>query len=431
MLSFLRLKDKLFYGWVVVLAFLVVVTIILGTRITFGVFFKSIESDFNLTRAATSVVFSAQMVLVGVFTILGGWALDKYGPRIVVLLMALFTGLSLLLTSQTSSLWQLFITYSLLLSIGTSAIYVVTMSTVSRWFDKKRGLALGIASSGAGLGTVVMAPFATYLISDFGWRTAFIILGLIAWLFVIPISRLFKGEPYEIGALPDGAEPDSRQTGMQKLKNKGGGIQPVGLSLRQAFRTSNFRLYGFIWLLYASNLYLVLTHIVPHAMDMGMSAGKAAIVLSLLGGASIVGRVLMGIVSDRIGRKVTGIICSLVQAGAMAWLIWSQDSWMLYLFALIYGFGYGGMTPSVGALIGETLGLRSIGIILGVLDIGWGLGAAIGPAIGGFIFDVNNSYSIAFLIGTVAMSIVTLLIALVRRETSTNFGERMNPVSSS
>ena len=127
LLSLLKLKDRLFYGWVVVAAFFIVGTTIWGIRFSFGVFFKSIEAEFNRTRAATSGIFSVYMVFGGVFTILGGWALDRYGPRIIVLVMGLFTGFSLLLTSQTNSLWQLFITYSLLLAVGTSDMYVVIM----------------------------------------------------------------------------------------------------------------------------------------------------------------------------------------------------------------------------------------------------------------------------------------------------------------
>ena len=159
-------------------------------RFSFGVFFKSIEAEFDWSRAATSGVFSAYMVVSSVVVIAAGWAVDRYGPRIIILLMGLFTGLSLLLTSQISSPWQLFITYSLLLSIGTGAMHVVLTSTASRWFEKKRGFALGIASSGAGLGMVIMSPFAAYLISGFGWRMAYIVMGLIAWLIAIPLSRL-------------------------------------------------------------------------------------------------------------------------------------------------------------------------------------------------------------------------------------------------
>ena len=320
MLSPSRLKDKLFYGWVVVVAFLITGTAIWGTRFSFGVFFKSIESEFDLTRATTSAVFSLSMVLGSVFAILGGWALDRYGPRIVLLLMGLSTGLSLLLTSQTNSLWQLFITYSLLLAMGTSAMYVVTMSTISRWFDKKRGLALGVAGSGSGLGTVVMAPFATLLISNFDWRVAFIVIGLIVWFVVIPISRLTRRDPSEIGTLPDGVKAES--SNIEPKKNT---AHSTGLSLPQALRTRSFWLLMFTFLLFASSLFLVLTHIVPHAMDIGFSAVEAATVLSLTGGATIAGRVLLGAVSDRIGRKLTITICMLAQAGAMIWLLWLQD----------------------------------------------------------------------------------------------------------
>ncbi len=413
MLSPSRIKDKLFYGWVVAVAFLVIGTTIFGIRFSFGIFFKSIESEFDLTRMVTSGIFSVHMVLSPVFAILGGLASDRYGPRIVLFLIGLLTGLSLLLTSQTNSMWQLFITYSLLLSMGSSAMFVVMMSTVSRWFDKKRGLALGIASSGAGLGIFVIAPFATFLISNFDWRMAFIIIGVITWLIVFPLSRLLKKDPYEIGALPDGLDSLSKD-----IKNKEESIQPADLLLLQTLRTKTFWLITFVWLFLASNMFLVFTHLVPHVTDIGFSAGEAAAVLSLVGGLSIVGRVLMGTVSDRIGRKPTAIICALLQAGAMVWLMWSQDLWMLYLFALFYGLAYGGLGPSIAALIGDTFGLRNMGAILGALDIGFGVGGALGPAIGGLIFDATNSYFMAFLLGAVVMFISALLIALTRRETS-------------
>jgi len=140
-----------------------------------------------------------------------------------------------------------------------------------------------------------------------------------------------------------------------------------------------------------------------------------------MGGVGIAGRVLMGVASDRVGRKLTAIICTLIQAGAMVWLIWSRDLWMLYLFALVFGFAYNGLSSSMGALIGDIFGLGKIGAIFGVLEIAWGIGAAIGPAVGGLIFDISNSYSMAFLMGAVVMLIATLLIALIRKETIGKF----------
>ncbi len=413
--SLSRMRDKVFYGWIIVAIFLVISATLNGTRYSFGVFFKSIESEFGLSRAATSAVTSAYWLLIFIFAIFAGWALDKYGPRIVILVMGVFTGLSLLLTSQTSSFWQLFITYSLLLSMGTGPLYNVIMATVSRWFDKKRGLALGIGGSGPGLGTFVMAPLATYLISSFGWRMAYIIIGLIAWLIVIPLSRLLRKDPYEIGILPDGEKSGSGKTGKDEPQ-KEDSLEPTGLSLLQASKNRNFWFFGSIWLLFSFCYLLVLTHIVPHATDMGLSAAKAASVLSLLSVTSIVGRVLMGRVSDRMGRKATAIMCSLLQAGAMVWLIASQDLWMLYIFAVVYGFSFGGLDPPITALIGDTFGLRNIGVIMGALMFGWAVGAAIGPVVGGLIFDFSNSYFMAFLIGAIAMLAVALLVALIRWE---------------
>jgi len=376
LLSPINFRDKLFYGWVVVIAFFIIGITLYGIHFSFGVFFKSIESEFNLTRAATSAILSANMLLAGVFSFFAGWALDRYGPKVVVLLMGIFTGLSLVLTSQVNALWQIFLTYSLLLAMGTGPLYVVPMSAVSRWFDKKRGLALGLSSLGIGLGTVIMAPFATYLITNFDWHTAYLIIGLIAWLIVIPLSRLLKKDPREIGALPDGVK-----SCRQEVKSKENSIQLIDSSLWLVFRKRSFWILVSTWFLFASSVFLVFTHLVPHVTDIGFSAGEAAAVLSLIGMGSIPGRLVMGIASDRIGRKSAIIICTLLQSGAMVWLLWARDLWMFYLFALIFGFAHSGLGPSMAALIGDTFGLGKIGAIFGLLEVGFGIGAAIGPAI--------------------------------------------------
>ena len=409
-----RLKEKLFYGWVVVANLLVMGTAIWGIRFSFSVFFKSLESEFNLTRAATSAIFSTQMVLGGVFTILGGWVADRYGPKVLFLFLGIITGLSLLLTSQTNALWQLFFTYSLLLAMGTSPMYVGVMSTASRWFDRKRGLAMGIASSGAGLGLLIVAPFATYLITQFGWRMTFLIYGMIAWLVVIPLSRLLKREPSEVGALPDGEEYSEGYP--SDTEKEGEKIQPIGLSLREAFRTRSFWMVIFLFLFFASSLLLILTHLIPHITDIGYSPVEAATVISLVGGSALVGRVLLGIASDRIGRKAALVICTLLCAIAMIWLLWAKDLWMFYLFAIVFGAAWGGMGPTSAALIGHTFGLGKIGAILGALDAGYNVGAAIGPIIGGFVFDISHSYFVAFLYGALAMLLATVFVTLIRRE---------------
>lgn len=412
MSAFSKIKDKLFYGWIVVIAFSFAGTLLWGIRFSFGVFFKSIEIEFELSRAATSSIVSAQMILGGISTILAGWALDRYGPKIVLFVMGLIASLGLLLTSQTNSLWQVFLTYSVLLAMGTSSVYLVTISTVSRWFNKKRGLTLGIASVGSGLGTVILAPFATYLITNFDWRFAYLVIGLLA-LLVLPLSQLLKKEPREMGLLPDGviSEPN-RKAIEQNMRNN-------DLSFSQTLKARSFWLCVPCFLLTGATHLLILTHIVPHAIDMGISAVEAAIVLSLTTGSSIAGRLILGPISDRIGKKPTIVICSVIIAVDIVWLIWAHSLLSLSVFAIIYGFAYGGRGPIMGGLVGEIFGLSKIGTILGVLECCWSTGGAIGPFIGGFIFDYTKSYTFAFLFAAVAILIVAILASLLKRETNT------------
>jgi MFS family permease len=406
-----NLTSRLFYGWAVVAIFLVIGITLYGIHFSFGVFFKSIESEFNLTRAATSAILSANMILAGLWSFFAGWAIDRYGPRMVVMFMGIFTGLSLVLTSQTTAMWQLFFTYSFLLAMGTGALYVVPMSAVSRWFDRKRGLALGLASLGIGLGTVIMAPFATYLITSFSWQWAYLIIGLIAWVVVIPLSGFLKRDPRDIGALPDGRR--SVEVNTQSAADAG----PVHMSFAEVLKSRSFWLFALVWSLFAFCLFMVFTHLVPHITDIGFSAGEAAAVLSLMGAASIPGRLVMGIVSDRSGRKLALVACLLALAGAMVWLTWAHSLWSLYIFALVFGFFHSGQGSSGAAFISETFGTVSLGKIFGLLEIGFGIGAAAGPALGGLVYDATGRYFNAFLAGAGAMVLATVFVALVKPET--------------
>ncbi len=383
-MSLPKVKDKIFYGWVIVAATLVIYSAFIGIRFSFGVFFKSLESEFDLTRLATSSVFSFYMIFFAIFAIISGWALDRYGPRLVIGLMGLFTGLSLLITSQAGSLWQLFLSYSLLLAIGTGGTMPVLVSVVSRWFDKKRGFALGITTSGGGIGILVMAPFAAYLISNLGWRMSYIVMGLIGWLVLISLSRLLRKDPSEIGALPDGVKSSASRT---QAMGEEKGYQPTGFSLSEASRTRSFWLILAIWLLFSICLGLVMTHVVAYAIDTGISTIEASTILSVVGVLNILSRLLTGRISDIVGRKAPGVACALLGVGAFIWLIWSHNLWMFYLFAVVYGISWGGFGVVTMAVVGDTFGRRNLGTIMGALEVGFAMGGAIGPAIGGFVFD--------------------------------------------
>ena len=416
MLSPAKLKDRIFYGWVVVVTFFIVGITLYGIYFSFGIFFKSIASEFSLTRTETSAIASANILLAGFFAFVSGWALDRYGPKLIVLFMGIFTGLSLILTSQTTSLWQLFITYSLLLSIGTGAVYVVPMSTVSRWFNRKRGLALGLASTGVGLGMIIFAQLATHLITNYDWRTAYLVMGLIAWVAIIPLSRLLKGDPSEVGALPDGVK-----TRLKRMSDGGDYGRSIGFSLSQVFRSRSFWFLLYTWTIFAVATFMVYIHLVPHITDLGFSAAEAATVFSLVGVASIAGRVPVGIASDKIGRKLTVIFCIVLEAGSIFWLAWANELWALYLFVLVFGFAATGLSTSMGALVGDVFGAGKTGAIFGMLEFGLGVGAAIGTVMAGYVFDVTGNYQMAFLAGSLALITTALTIAMVRRETKGDF----------
>ncbi|MBI2860308.1 MAG: MFS transporter [Chloroflexi bacterium] len=405
-----RLTGKFFYGWVVVVAVLVIGTLTFGTRNIFGVFFKSLGDEFELSRAATSGILSLYMVLSAVFIVIGGWAVDRYGPRRVVFLMGVFTGLSLLLTSQASSAWQVFVGYGVLFALGSGASFSVLMSVVARWFDRRRAFALGIAGSGGPLGMVALAPALTYLIINFGWRMSFIVVGVVSGVVVMVLSALLKKEPADIGALPDGDRV------VRPAGEPGGKMLTAGLSLREAWRRRAFWFMWITWFFQGYVYFLVYTHLVPFATDMGLSPMTAALVFSLLSAVNIGGRLLLGNLSDRTGRGVMVVTSSLFMAASLVWLIWAEAAWTFYLFGALYGLASGGFNPTLAALATDVFGVRNIGVIMGVLNFAFAIGSALGPFIGGLAFDLTESYAIAFATAAGATLMMTLMMVLVRDE---------------
>jgi len=395
-------------------ACLVILLVVYGIFYSYGVFFKSIESEFGWGRTETSGVFSLYWAFGCFLGVLSGWALDRYGARVVVTIMGFFTGLSLLLTSQVSTPWHLFVSYGLLLAIGTAGGWTITIAIVSRWFAKMRGLAIGIVTSGVGLSIMIMTPISAYLIASYGWHNSYAILGFIALCTIIPCGLLIKKAPGEIAALPGSEKLDVTKL---SVTEKQPSTEPKDFSLLQATKTRNFWLFFSIQFLFAFFFHLLMIHIVPHAIDSGIALLQAPLILSLLGVMTILGGPLAGRVADSIGRKKTAVTCALFMAGAMLWLTWSTDIWMFYLFAIVFGFFFGGLTPPLAALIGDIFGLRHFGALIGATSVAWGIGAAVGPTLTGYIFDIYGSYVTAFLAGMAAMLIIAVLVLLTRRPT--------------
>ena len=398
--------------WYELIKLLIILTAIMAIRNSFGLFLTSIENQFGLTRGETSAFFSVFSILAAFFTVLGGWALDRFGPKKVFVVMGLVTILSLMLTGQTNSSWQLYFTYSLLLAAGTGGGFSLALAAISRLFTKRRGLALGIGLSGEGIGTLAVAPLATFLISTFNWRMAYSILGPLAGVIIIGFA-LFLRQP--------------RRSSGKPVDGSARVPQISGFSVSQAMKTVSFWLLGVVYLAISFNNYLALTHMVPNALDLGISPARAALIVSLMGGFTIPGRLIIGWASDKTNRKILALCCTLVQVVAMIWLAWSDYLWMFYVFAIVFGFTFGGLSNLMATLIGDTFGITNIGAMTGALVVGFTIGAALGPAVGGLIFDATGTYFLAFLIGLGVACLAVLCMALTRPELKVKMARAQAP----
>jgi MFS family permease len=235
-----------------------------------------------------------------------------------------------------------------------------------------------------------------------------------AWIIIIPLSRLLRRSPGDVGLEPDGGISITAEKEISHAGVKGGPV--AGLSLREASRTGSFWFLTGISMLNAFCYNMLIVHIVPHATDIKIPDIQAATVISALGASNIAGRLLIGRISDTVGRRKVAIVCALLVSASILSLIWAEQLYMLYIFAVAFGFCIGGVDTTMTALTGDIFGMRNIGSIVGATQTAFGVGMILGPFFGGFVFDRVGNYSVAFGAGAGAMLVTTALIAMTRRE---------------
>ena len=397
---------RIFHGWVIVAAAFFIAAVVFGALYSFGVFFKPLQDEFGWARTELSGLMSLQILAYGLCCVATGSLSDKYGPRRVVTSGVIIAGLGYLIASQATAPWQAYICLSVIVGMGTSTAYIPTTSTVTRWFIEKRGLAVGIIVSGIGVGQMIMPPIATHLILEYGWRTSYLILGILVWVIAIPCSLLLQRTPHDKGLLPYGAASceDVHTTDMQERS----------LGAREAAKTAPFWLLFVIFTLFSISFRGLTVHIVNHATDLGIETVAAAFLLTLIGAANTIGRILGGGASDRLGTKRSFIVGFLLQSLTCFWLIYANSISMLYPATFLYGLGYG----TVGALfvksVAEQFGVGAVGAISGILGLSVTVGGMVGPPLAGYIFDATASYSIAFLIYSVTLIAATAFCLLLQ-----------------
>jgi MFS family permease len=401
-------KPTFFYGYIIVAASFAIQWTCLGTLFTYGVFFKLILAEFELSRATVSGASSLAFLMLGFMGIFVGRMNDRFGPRIIIVLSGLFLGGGYLLMSLLHASWQLYLFYGVIVGTGMASNDIVTLSTIARWFVAKRGMMTGIAKVGTGAGQFMVPLIVTALIAAYGWRTSYLIIGASVLVLYILLAQLFRRDPQQMGLAPDNAKWNLHE------QNERG---EQGLTLHEAIRTRQFWTLSFAYFCVIFGLLTIVVHIVQHATDVGLSRPVAAGVLSAIGAVSMVGRFTMGRASDKIGCRRAIIICFVILISSFLWLLMVQKLWMFYLFSIIYGFAHGGFYTLASPMTAELFGTKAHGSLLGIVQFAFTLGGAVGPLLAGYIFDLTGSYYLDFW-GCTAVALIGLVLMVSLKQTN-------------
>jgi MFS family permease len=379
--------PQFFYGYIIVVLAFVILVVSWGLYAVFGVFFNPLLDEFHWTRAMTSGAFALSMILHGALGIFMGALADKFGSRVVVTCCGVLLGLGYLLMSQLSTLWQFYLFYGVLIGIGISGIWVPLLSCVARWFVERRSLMTAIVASGVGIGGLIAPPVISRLIASYGWRLSFVFQGIVILVVMISASQFLKRDP---------ADKDQTPYGGNEEKSPGLISESKGYSVKEAFRTGQFWLSFAIFFSYGFLTFSILVHIVPYAIEKEILAIDAANIMASIGGLSVLGNFLLGSFGDRAGNKKIFVIGFVMMSVMVFWLGLAREIWMIYICTVVFGLALGGMATSESPLVARLFGLRSHGLIYGIVGFGYTLGSSIGPVVTGHLFDLTGSYHLAF-----------------------------------
>ncbi len=403
------MKRERFHGYSVVAACFVIQGVIIGAMFAYGVFFPELEIAFGWSRATISGASSLAFVTMGVLAVVAGKLNDRIGPRALIAASAVLFGVGYTLLSSVQAPWQLFLFYGVLVGVGFSAHDVVTLSTVARWFVRRRGAMTGVVKAGTGVGQLLVPVIAATLIAAYGWRNAAFIIGTVSLLILVVAAQFLRRDPRGVGQHPDGVETE--------IGHPPAGAREIGMTLAEAALTRQFRILCAIQLAVFFSLLTVMIHIVPHATDLGVAPPVAAMILSTIGAVSIAGRLTIGTLFDRLGGRRSLTICFVVLLVSFVLLQLAEATWMLFLFAAIYGFAHGGFFTVMSPTLAEFFGTGSHGVIFGIVLFSGTIGGAIGPLLAGILFDQTGSYEVVFLI-LAGFAVLGLLLTCALRPMS-------------
>lgn len=407
----IRAGRGLYYGWWIVAAAILAQGLGSGVSFwTFGVYFESLEADFGWSRTQLSAAVSGNLLVAGLTGPLVGMWVDRHGARSAILAGSVPFGLSYLFLGSIQELWQLYALYWAGAFFRTWCFYIPYQALLARWFGRRRGLALGIASSGFSLGGIFMVPLITYLVEDVGWRQAYIASGVMVLALFVPLAIfVLRSSPEDKGLLLEdytAANNAPAATGDDVVTL--GSVQE-DWSLGHALRSGAFWLLATAFALFFLGRVAFLIHAVPFFTSKGLGAGTAAALVSYTAITAVGLRPVFGLLADRgPDVRVMAIAMSLVHTVALAVVLGPTWIWLLAIFVLLWGVGSSGGPVLEPLFLTRTFGIANFGAILGVLGVVETAGQILGPIIGGIVYDTTGGYTVAFLI-----YIATFMIAAV------------------
>ena len=360
-------------AWVVVWATFVCLAVIFGVSYSFAAFFENFANEFAAQRADVSWIFGLCGLVYFVLGAGGGMLADRWGPRLVCMIGMVSIAMGLFLTSLAQSLTTVYLSYGLLVGLGIALVYTPSIACVQPWFNKRRGLASGIASSGVGAGTLILPVVVSYLLTEINWREALQTMSAGVLLIGLTAGFLLKRAP--------------------NLNGNPSGLLP-GLTLSAALKTPSFKWLYMGTLLGAPVMFVPFAHISAAARDAGVPDAQAVGLVGLIGIGSLVGRFAIGWLADRMGRIKTLMLMQGLMG--LSYLVWAgaQDPWMFAVFALWFGLSYGSIVSLLPAICMDLFGGRAVSAIIGTLYTGAALGNLLGPVLAGQVFDMTQSYAL-------------------------------------
>ena len=386
---------KLNGGWVVVAAGAVLTWVAMGALLSLPVFLAPIAADTGWSRGGIGLAMTLNFLTMGVGSFVWGGLSDRHGPRGILLIGVLLLGAGLALASRSTSLLEFQVIYGLLIGVAAGSLMVPLMSTVTLWFDRHRALAVSLVSSGMGVAPMTVSPFAAQLVVDHGWRTAELILAIAVVVLLVPAALCVRRPPHMPPAVAAG----------------GVGNAHLKLAAGRALRSRPFIVLSLTFFACCATHAGPIFHTISYALGCGLSTMAAVTIYSVEGFAGLVGRLAFGALADKLGVKrmiVAGLLTQALAAGAYVLATGLQD---FYAVAFVFGMAYGGVMPLYSALARDYFAPQIMGTVLGAMTLLSGLGMALGPALGGWIFDHFHAYTWMYL-GSLAVGLGAGAIAL-------------------